>query len=246
MEVMKAWRNIVPTKVSTLPSGAKFVVSSGSVVFFAGDAIVNAANMGCLGGGGVDGAISIAGGQQLMLARKALPVVAMKALREVRCETGDAKITIGGNLKAKWCIHAVGPNYQLRLANGSTLASCDELLASAYRRAMAVARENGVQTVAFCLLSAGVYRGPRTLQAVIDIAVRSVAESDYEGLQEVHLCAFSEQESVCLHNALKKVRHSWAGWVGCTPMSQCRLIDVRPTAVATAPAFAPFCGPVPP
>jgi hypothetical protein len=74
-----------------------------SIPFLSLDAIVNAANTGCLGGGGVDGAISSAGGEDLYQARRALPELNSRGLR---CKTGDAKITIGGDLNARFCIHA--------------------------------------------------------------------------------------------------------------------------------------------
>merc|ERR1719193_167112 len=92
-------------------NGGFIVASAGSVVNFAGNAIVNAANQGCLGGGGVDGAISSAGGRALYEARSKLPLVDGKGA--VRCPTGEARLTIGGNLKANYCIHAVGPNYRM-------------------------------------------------------------------------------------------------------------------------------------
>ena len=160
-----------------------------------------------------------------MKARRALPVLNVKGAREVRCETGDAKLTVGGDLKATFCIHAVGPDYGVMVANGATLNQCDAMLASAYHRSMVLAKDHGVRTIAFCLLSAGIYRGSRTLQAVIDIAVRSVAEADYPGLKEVHLVAFSEKESLCLHSALQKVRvvHSFCVRVStsaCSCLSQ--------------------------
>lgn len=173
------------------------VVSSGSVVGFAGDAIVNAANRGCLGGGGVDGAISRAGGRVLSEAREALPLKASG----VRCPVGEAVITVGGNLKAKKCIHAVGPSYGSR--GSESWAEPDKLLTAAYSNALLLASQNEVRTIAFSLLSAGVYRGDRGLDGVLSIAVESVVKSAYEGLQEVHLVCFLAEE---LEEVLKKCR----------------------------------------
>ena len=144
------------------------VVSSGSVVGFGGDAIVNAANKGCLGGGGVDGAISRAGGDALLEAREALPLKGPG----VRCPAGDAVITVGGDLAAKWCVHAVGPSYGS--CGPESWVGSDALLKSAYGNSMQLAEQNDVKTIAFSLLSAGVYRGDRGREGVLGIAVESV------------------------------------------------------------------------
>ncbi len=107
------------------------MVSVGSVVGFLGDAIVNAANEGCLGGGGVDGAITKAGGKPLAAARLALPIIGYRGRRSasaVRCLAGDAVATVGGHLSAKWCIHAVGPIFD---GDEDELRACDARLASA-------------------------------------------------------------------------------------------------------------------
>jgi O-acetyl-ADP-ribose deacetylase (regulator of RNase III) len=101
----------------------------GSVLQFTGSAIVNAANERCLGGGGVDGAITDAGGDSLADAREALPILDN---RRTRCRSGDAVLTIGGELNNEWCIHAVGPNYRMR----DSIEEADEELANAYRAAM--------------------------------------------------------------------------------------------------------------
>jgi O-acetyl-ADP-ribose deacetylase (regulator of RNase III) len=187
------WRNVIPRAVHRLETGGFVVVSQGSVVDCEMDAIVNAANCGMLGGGGVDGAISKAGGPELLAARKALPVLPGK--RRNRCATGGAKITVGGRLNANWCIHAVGPNYRVLEGLGKSLEDGDRLLHGAYLKSMQLAKENGgIQTVGFSLLSAGIFRGPRSLRAVLDIAVRAVLDGAFGGLEEVHLVAFTEEE----------------------------------------------------
>jgi O-acetyl-ADP-ribose deacetylase (regulator of RNase III) len=181
------WRGVTPRRIDVLPGGALLLASQGSVVPFSGDAIVNAANTGCLGGGGVDGAINDAGGVALEDARYALPIVASP---RVRCPTGDAKITTGGDLRARWCIHAVGPDFRAYDDDDEA----DALLASAYRSAMLLAQEKGLHSVAFSLISAAIFRGHRPLSAVLGIAVRTIRAHAYEGLQEVHLVAFTPAE----------------------------------------------------
>jgi O-acetyl-ADP-ribose deacetylase (regulator of RNase III) len=190
VQLNKPWRNVRPTKLCRLLHGGVLFVSMGSVVEFSGDAIVNAANVTCLGGGGVDGAISEAGGPVLLKARKALPIVRRSKGEDIRCPTGEARITIGGRLRAKWCIHAVGPNYRVEMQHGGvSAAQCDKLLKSAYTGSMHVAAKNGVKTIAFSLISAGIFRGPRSLGEVLDIAVQGVVAGDYAGLEEVRACA---------------------------------------------------------
>lgn len=191
-----------PENGFVLGSGTVLILSSGSVVDFKGDAIVNAANTGCLGGGGVDGAVSSAGGPQLKKAREALPLLDN---RGKRCETGDAKITVGGSLKAKWCIHAVGPNYRVLESKGNSQDECDKLLHDAYVAAMQRAQEVRASTVAFSLLSSGIFRGSRSLQDVLRIGVEAVAKAAYSGLSAVHLVGFTREELEILQEAAMEV-----------------------------------------
>lgn len=187
LAVGERWRGLRIEAIYPLSaSGTVLCISQGSVVDYTGDCIVNAANQGCLGGGGVDGAVTAAGGAELAAARKALPIAA--GSKNVRCPTGEARLTVGGSLQARWCVHAVGPHYNQDLAKG------DALLLKAYISSMDCARTQGVASIAFSLLSAGIFRGPQSLSKVLEQAVQGVKDGVYPGLKEVHLVAFKSEE----------------------------------------------------
>jgi O-acetyl-ADP-ribose deacetylase (regulator of RNase III) len=135
------------------------------------DAIVNAANESLLGGGGVDGAIHRAGG----------PEILAESRRLGGCPTGEAKGTTAGRLPARWVIHAVGPVWRGG-ENGEP-----ELLASAHRRALEVARELGASTVAFPAISCGIYGYPPELAAPVAVDAARAFDGDFELIRFVFL-----------------------------------------------------------
>ncbi len=172
-----------------------------SVLKFQGDAIVNAANTGCLGGGGIDGMVNDLGGIELFHARKALPVIADDQGYQMRCETGDAKITTAGQLPCSKVIHAVGPRFSFEGHEENLIK-----LEMAYKSAMDRARENELTSIGFCIISGGIYRGSCCLTTIVKTALESIAKYAYEGLKTVVFCGFTGEERQVIWELVDSMR----------------------------------------
>lgn len=173
-----------PRKVGRGPIELDLV--QGNIVHQAVDAIVNAADETLLGGTGVDGAIHEAAGPALFQATRALG----------RCRTGDAKITPGFNLPARWVVHAVAPVY----SGGSR--SNERLLESAYTQALRVADAQGVRSIAFPCLGTGAFGWPPREAAALAIGAIRNTESELGSIERIVLVVFSPFDRHAYERAL--------------------------------------------
>mmetsp|Transcript_5307 Transcript_5307/g.12576 ORF Transcript_5307/g.12576 Transcript_5307/m.12576 type:complete len:200 (+) Transcript_5307:2-601(+) len=185
----------------TLPNGTKLVAAGGSVLDFTGDAIVNAANEGGVTGFGVDEAINQAAG-----------VVEIKEARRKfgGIPTGTARTTPAFNhTRVKFIIHACGPVYREKFGHPKQseedLAAKDRLLLATYVDSLREAREHGVTTICFCLISAGVFRGERPLASIISSAVDGIKQGVYDGLESVTLVGYTSEEKTVLTDVFRDV-----------------------------------------
>lgn len=153
------------------------------------DAIVNAANSSLMGGGGVDGAIHRAGGPTILYECREI------LARQGRCETGDAVITTGGNLPARFVIHTVGPVWHGGRNNE------EKLLENAYLNSLQLAIENGIETIAFPNISTGVYSFPK--EKATEIAIETITKflSGNDQINKVYFVCF-DQENYELYDRL--------------------------------------------
>jgi O-acetyl-ADP-ribose deacetylase (regulator of RNase III) len=169
----------------------EIVLVRGNIVDQDVDAIVNAANSGLLGGGGVDGAILRAGGKAQLEARRALRD------RIGRLPTGQAAWTDAGEMGARWVIHVVGPVWHSAEDRSHLLASC-------YREALSVADELGARTVAFPAVSAGIYGWP--MASAADIAIKAVSTTATQSVHEARFVLFSDDAYAEFARALERQR----------------------------------------
>lgn len=167
----------------------RIAVISGDITKQQVNAIVNAANSSLLGGGGVDGAIHRAAGSELLEECKKLN----------GCQTGDAKITKGYKLPAKFVIHTVGPIWR----GGKDRE--DELLASCYRRCLELAAQNDIHTIAFPAISTGAFGFP--LERATKIAVTEVSNflQGNTSIEKVIFVCFSKTSSDCYLRVIKEM-----------------------------------------
>ena len=140
------------------------------------DAIVNAANSSLLGGGGVDGAIHRAAGPELLAECRTLH----------GCKTGEAKITKGYNLPSRFVIHTVGPVYYEH-----SPAESETLLTACYENSLKLAKEKGLKTIAFPLISAGVYGYPQREAIKVAVETMKKHQNDFD---ETTLILFGDRE----------------------------------------------------
>lgn len=167
----------------------RITVIQGDIVKLEVDAVVNAANSTLLGGGGVDGAIHRTAGPGLLEECKGLK----------GCATGEAKITKGYLLPAKWVIHTVGPVWQ-----GGQKGE-DDLLASCYRKSLELAREHAVKTIVFPAISTGVYNFPSERAAGIAVSeiTKFLQENGFP--EKVFLVCFNKETCRHLQGALSGI-----------------------------------------
>ncbi len=188
----RAWRSASVSCSQTMETGTvkdRIQVVEGDITKLAVDAIVNAANPTLLGGGGVDGAIHRAAGPELLDECRKLG----------GCKTGEAKITKGYRLPAKWVIHTVGPVW-----HGGTKGE-DALLASCYKSCFALAEQHRIKTIAFPAISTGAYGFP--IDRAARIAVRETIQflKTNRTIEKVYLVCFGKAALEAYQAALREI-----------------------------------------
>jgi O-acetyl-ADP-ribose deacetylase len=175
-------------------NGTKLTLIVGDITLESTDAIVNAANSGLMGGGGVDGAIHRAGGPAILA--ETWEIVS----RHGRLPTGQAVITTGGNLKARHVIHTVGPVW-----HGGHHGEPD-LLASAYKSSLELAAENGLASIAFPSISTGAYGYPVAEAARVAVkAITGFLRDHATSLREVRIVLYSQPALEAYEQAMGEI-----------------------------------------
>ena len=172
----------------TQRNGAGLRLIQGDITTLAADAIVNAANSTLLGGGGVDGAIHRAGG----------PAILEECRQLGGCPTGEARITTGGRLPARFVIHTVGPVW--RDGRGNEAA----LLAAAYQNSLALAKSRGLESIAYPSISTGAYAYPIEQAARIALQTVLTALDEPGSLREITFVLFSARDLKAYEAALEE------------------------------------------
>lgn len=166
----------------------KIAIIRGDITEQKVDAIVNAANTSLLGGGGVDGAIHRSAGPKLL-----------EECRKLNgCPTGEARITRGYKLPAKWVIHTVGPVW----CDGKN--NEDEMLSKCYRSCFALAKQHKIKTIAFPSISTGAYHFPREKAAVIAVNEIKKMLKRYPSIKQVSIVCFDDKTYNCYLAIVKK------------------------------------------
>lgn len=172
---------------------AMIEIAKGDITRISVDAIVNAANSSLMGGGGVDGAIHRAGGPAILEECKEI------VKKQGKCRTGEAVITGGGNLPAKYVIHTVGPVWHGGNYNEA------ELLAQCYKNSLLLAIKYNCKTIAFPNISTGVYGFPKEKAA--EIAFKTVSDflSNTSKIKKVIFVCFDEENEIYLRKQMERI-----------------------------------------
>lgn len=183
--------------MEVMVGSTRLVLKRGDITQEHVDAIVNAANSSLLGGGGVDGAIHRAGGPAILEECKEI------RRRQGGCPTGQAVITTGGRLPAKYVIHAVGPIWQGGDGSEPGVRREDELLEQAYWSSLSLTEAHGIRRVAFPSISTGAYGFPVARAA--RIALRTVMRyaREHSHLEEIRFVLFTDRDLAVYEEALR-------------------------------------------
>ncbi|RMA92529.1 O-acetyl-ADP-ribose deacetylase [Hydrogenothermus marinus] len=174
----------------------QIILKKGDITEEKVDAIVNAANSTLMGGGGVDGAIHLKGGPSILEECKKI----RQTIYPEGLPTGEAVITTAGNLPSNYVIHTVGP-----ICNGKWDKEKEKLLFNSYYNSLKLAKEKGLQTIAFPFISAGVYRCPKeeASKTALKATIEFIKKENF--LKEIRFILFSENDYRIFEKNLKEI-----------------------------------------